>query len=508
MKVIRTSPHCQPQVRMGRRRMWPANMSDGSDRIAYLNGLLDYIALLSRSLTDEAVLDCIHRIPFAREVLQVNEESGRLIAVLRREVLDDVTFRAERLGIAIPDGRNRTEQNTAFLNTGPATANYGWVFCELQRGRAESDLQQISRQNDIDFDHLTSALGKRSLIEEVEADECCVAERFLSPSGDQLTWLGHAAAMVQSRITTIWIDPYLTPRVAWGPQDREALFSSEFADARLFERYGCDMPHYAIAELPAPDAVLITHQDCDHLDLGVLMTIPERTPIVVPKHSPDRPWDVDLPLLISQTLGPSRNVVSLEHGRLLQVKDITVTAFPFHGEMPTCLPHLWNCYLLTTDHSAVAFAADSRLDAENIEFLVGAMRNANVPLTLCAGAPSAVSMMPGWREGLTSTHLWANGRLWGWYIPPANLFDPTPCSDVSYDQLNDLARRAGLKYFFPYARGSTPWFRISDPNDAFYLPVGSMTAADLDAVEKELRSLPSSVRLFPGKYGIPTPLNE
>src|SRR5207302_1141310 len=118
--------------------------------------------------------------------------------------------------------------------------------------------------------------------------------------------------------------------------------------------------------------------------------------------------------------------------------------------------------------AAVAFTADSRLDAEGIQFLIGKMSRSKPPLTLCAGAPSEISTMPGWREGLTSTHLWASERLWGWYVPVWSLFQPTPCAGVTYDQLKQLSDEAGLRYYFPYARGSAPWFRINDPNDAFY----------------------------------------
>jgi hypothetical protein len=92
-------------------------------------------------------------------------------------------------------------------------------------------------------------------------------------------------------------------------------------------------------------------------------------------------------------------------------------------------------------------------------------------------------------------------------VPVCNLFDETPCSDVSYEQLLQLAAEARLKYYFPYARGSAPWFRISDPNDPFYLPVGSMEVSDIEAIEAELTRL-GAVKLFPGRYGEPVRIDQ
>jgi len=507
MKLIRLSPYCQPQVRVGRCRMWPANMADGADRIAYLRGLLEYVTTLSEAVSTETLLSCIHRIPFALELLELSESDGHVTARARSEITDSISFDVNRLAVAIIDGRNRSERGTAFMRTGTDTGSYGQLLRSLQRGVSEADLDALARREGLDSGGLISTMAGRNLVEEVDLDTCSVAERFVHLKGDRLTWLGHAAAMLQSDGVTIWIDPYLTPRIAWTPEEQNALFSNTFADSRLFESYGPCTPHFSIGELPAPDAVLITHQDCDHLDLGVLMTVPEQTPIVVPEPC-GQGWDVDVPHLIRRTLGESRQVIALGHGKTLSVNDVQVTAFPFHGEMPNCLMHRWNCYLLKTRRSAVAFTADSRLDEENIGFLAGAMQGSNVGLTLCAGAPTPVATMPGWREGLTSTNLWASGRLWGWYTPVANMFDPTPCADVTYEQLNQLATQAGLRYFFPYARGSAPWFRIQDSADTFYLPVGSMTAAELDAIDAELRSLSGRVQLFPGKYGVPTRVDE
>jgi hypothetical protein len=255
-----------------------------------------------------------------------------------------------------------------------------------------------------------------------------------------------------------------------------------------------------MGELAPPDAVLITHQDADHFDLGVLMSTPETTTIVVPAPSPDMPWDVDLGSAIARVLGDRRRIVRLAHGETFPVGDLEVQAFPFLGEMPPSLPHRWNAYLVKTRRSAAAFTADARLDESTVDFLarnVGRERS----LRLFAGPPRERALMPGWREGLFTTQLWTAHRLWGFYVPPWSLFQPTPCANVTFDLLRRLASAANLVGYFPYAVGSTPWHRIDQPTDPLHLPVSSLGAADLDAIRAGVETTP--VDFLPLRYGVP-----
>jgi hypothetical protein len=111
-----------------------------------------------------------------------------------------------------------------------------------------------------------------------------------------------------------------------------------------------------------------------------------------------------------------------------------------------------------------------------------------------------VESMPGWREGLATPQLWNGQRLWGWYIPPAGMFTSEPCSNVSPELLARLRDTARLVFFLPYAAGSVPWTRITDPNDALFMPVTSLSVSD---VEAQAARLPPGVALFPLAYARP-----
>jgi L-ascorbate metabolism protein UlaG (beta-lactamase superfamily) len=489
-------------------------MTEGKDRLEYLEGMAAYVnSLLAPAsgmpgLSVQDVQQCVHRIPFADQFLELEERNGRVCAFVREGAADLVHFDADRLGVAILDGRSRGEASTLYLETGRATPGLASIFSALTWGVSRQDLSDLATRSGINVEPVLQAFLTNGIVQEIGLRGETEPESLADREHDRVTWLGHAATIVQSSDVTIWVDPFVTPQIAWRADDDRSLFSSAFAEQRLFANYGPNTRHLALPDLPKPSAVLITHQDRDHLDLGVLMALPEETPIVVPRSAPAHPWEVDLETVIHRVLGSSRTVISLAHRESYRVGHVEVTAFPFRGEMPTSLPHSWNCYLVKSRRAAAAFMADSRLDEDELEFLVDQMRDAGMPLTLFAGPPSSMDSMPGWREGSTSTHLWSSERLWGWYLPVGSLFQPARCSHVTFAQLGRLAARANLRSYFPYARGSAPWFRIDDPGDAFHLPVASFDLCELAEIEDGLRALPTDLRLFPGQYGVPTRIDE
>src|SRR5262249_57016582 len=81
-------------------------------------------------------------------------------------------------------------------------------------------------------------------------------------------WLGHASVMIGTGQKVIWVDPYMSPRIDWRPDELDAVFSAQHADRRWVDPYGPDRMPVMVADLPTPDVVLITHQDIDHFDIG------------------------------------------------------------------------------------------------------------------------------------------------------------------------------------------------------------------------------------------------
>ena len=86
---------------------------------------------------------------------------------------------------------------------------------------------------------------------------------------DGVTWLGHAAFLLRLDGITVLTDPFLSERAspfsAWGPA-----------------RYAG--PGMAVADLPAIDVVLVSHNHYDHLDEATIEALPgkERIEVIVP----------------------------------------------------------------------------------------------------------------------------------------------------------------------------------------------------------------------------------
>src|SRR5262249_9741457 len=122
--------------------------------------------------------------------------------------------------------------------------------------------------------------------------------------GCRVTWLGHAAVVLECQGTTLWVDPYFLPVVSWREEELASHFSADFADSVLLSPYGPQSPQLSAWELPKPDAVLITHQDMDHYAPGVLMGAPETATVVVPRALPGSQVDLDLETITRNLLGP------------------------------------------------------------------------------------------------------------------------------------------------------------------------------------------------------------
>jgi len=134
----------------------------------------------------------------------------------------------------------------------------------------------------------------------------------LARRADQVTWLGHAGVLYQSRGVSILIDPFFGP-----PSDPPERWLST--------------PQFDPRALPPIDAVLITHGDNDHLNPASLALLPSSTPVFVPRLV-DRPapYEVDIRGML-RLLGFER-VTEVDPWAGVAIGDVTVTAVPFRGE--------------------------------------------------------------------------------------------------------------------------------------------------------------------------------
>lgn len=86
---------------------------------------------------------------------------------------------------------------------------------------------------------------------------------FEAPQDLRVTWLGHSTALVEIEGRRFLTDPVFS---------RNASPGRLFGVARFFE------PPLPLDELPAVDAVLLTHDHYDHLDYGTVRRLADRVP--------------------------------------------------------------------------------------------------------------------------------------------------------------------------------------------------------------------------------------
>lgn len=101
-------------------------------------------------------------------------------------------------------------------------------------------------------------------------DEAAALAALAEADGqDSLTWLGHAAFLIRTGGKTILTDPFLSERAS----------PLAFAGPRRFVA-----PGISIARLPPVDAIVLSHNHYDHLDLRAIEAMPgkERIVAIVP----------------------------------------------------------------------------------------------------------------------------------------------------------------------------------------------------------------------------------
>ena len=155
----------------------------------------------------------------------------------------------------------------------------------------------------------------------------------------RVTWLGHSTLLVELDGTRVLVDP------VWG----ERASPMSFAGPERF--YAPPLP---LAELPALDAVVISHDHYDHLDLAAIAFLHER----------DRPL-VLVPLGVGQRLGAARTV-EMDWWQVVETHGLRIHSAPAKhfsgrslGDRDRTLWASWYLEPLDDDAPTVYYAGDS-----------------------------------------------------------------------------------------------------------------------------------------------------
>lgn len=154
------------------------------------------------------------------------------------------------------------------------------------------------------------------------------------------TWLGHATALVEIDGYRLLTDP------VWGER---ASPSRTVGPQRLHP------PSLPLEKLPALDAVVISHDHYDHLDMVSVRTLigTQRAPFVVPlgvgAHL--RQWGV-----------PDSRIIELDWQSSTRIGDLTLVCTParhFSGRFLTRNTTLWSSWVIAGPQHRVFFGGDS-----------------------------------------------------------------------------------------------------------------------------------------------------
>ena len=444
---LRMSLFTVPDVSIGRAPLTPQNSQFDQRRLDYLEGMTRYLNNLFQDLekrySQEEALSrlqkSIAQLPYS-ELVEIDVKRRPAVKALA-SARDRIAFNQERLKISFLDGLGRRAESPT-ITAGTSSPDVCHIISKLSQGISEDSLSQILKKSSVGLTAVIDGLRQLQFIEETDIAQPVVPKDLLTGKDDRLTWLGHACVLFQTSSTSICVDPFLR-HIRWTERDLQSSFSDSYADRLFFEPYGPQVPQLSPAELPHLDAVFVTHQDIDHFNLGVLMMLPEDVPIIVPGYRGHHMWEVNLRAVIHKVLGKRRNVICLKHGETITIGDVHATAFPFFSEMPSSLKTSWNCYIFETKRSAIACAADSAITDSSVDFLANRLTGERKPFVLCARLIHSGQKPAGYRDEIDSVFNFT--RLWPWYTPIWDLFQPVEELGISENRFRTLCRRTNLR---------------------------------------------------------------
>lgn len=163
--------------------------------------------------------------------------------------------------------------------------------------------------------------------------------------GVRIRYCGHACVLIQSKKTSILVDPVL---------------SYDGEEGERFTFY--DLPDKI-------DCVLLTHNHQDHILFETLLQIRHRVKsIIIPINQKGSLADPSLKLIL-QKIG-FNNVVELNEMETVIINDSKVTGLPFFGEHADLNIYSKLAYLITMNNKKFVFCADSNnLDTKLYEYI-------------------------------------------------------------------------------------------------------------------------------------------
>lgn len=239
---------------------------------------------------------------------------------------------------ATPDiGAKATGERLAAMQTSPQWSDSAFANALPQVDGAMTDI-------------LAKELGEAAALQVPDAPIPVVQRtgaelKVLPASGLRVTWLGHSTMLIDIDDARILVDP------VWG--ERASPWSSA-GPARFYE-----MP-LPLSELPAVDAVIISHDHYDHLDYETVSQMRDL----------DTQWLV--PLGIGAHLEhwgvPPARIVELDWWEAAEVAGVTLTATParhFSGRwLDRMATTLWAGWSLKGPEHSVFYSGDTALHPE------------------------------------------------------------------------------------------------------------------------------------------------
>ncbi|HKT02439.1 MAG TPA: MBL fold metallo-hydrolase, partial [Rugosimonospora sp.] len=164
--------------------------------------------------------------------------------------------------------------------------------------------------------------------------------RTTAPDGLHVTWYGHASALVEIEGARVLVDP---------------VWSERCSPSRLLGPRRLHPPPLALAEVPPVDAVLISHDHYDHLDLPTVRTLlaTQVAPFVVP---------LGVGAHLERWGVPASRVIELDWDEQARVGGVTLTATPaqhFSGRTLARDYTLWASWVIAGARRRLFYTGDS-----------------------------------------------------------------------------------------------------------------------------------------------------
>lgn len=255
------------------------------------------------------------------------------------------------------------------------------------------------------------------------------AEALRAPDRPQVTWLGHAAVLVQTPSTSVLVDPLF-----FAPSDPPDEWDSH--------------PRFDPRALPPLDAILITHGDNDHLNPNSLGLLDPETPVLIPA-LPAYPagFQVDLKGVL-RVLG-YRRIIEMSVGSGHRVGDLLVTAWPFEGEN-WGLDLAQVTYLVESEALSVYLSADALRMDETMTAIASRARPVDVAFMGVSGNAE---------PHVTAPEL-GYGNFYAEWIPPARHREWVQHCAGPADAVQSV-RRLRPRFAFGYAAGGASYIRTA-----------------------------------------------